>query len=29
MEKYEEAEIMREFEIALIQEAIVNAFGEK
>jgi hypothetical protein len=29
MAKYAEAEIMREFEVALIQEAIINAFGGK
>jgi hypothetical protein len=29
MEKYAEAEVMREFEVAVIQEAIANAFGGK
>jgi hypothetical protein len=29
MEKYEEARIMREFEVGITQEAIVLAFGGK
>jgi hypothetical protein len=29
LSRYEEAEVMREFEVALMQEAIVRAFGEK
>jgi hypothetical protein len=27
MAKYEEAQIMREFEVGVVQEAIVKAFG--
>jgi hypothetical protein len=27
MQRYEEALIMREFEVGVVQEAIVNAFG--
>jgi len=29
MEKYEEARIMRDFEVSVYQEAIVKAFGGK
>jgi hypothetical protein len=29
MAKYEEAEIMREFEVALVEEAISNVFRRK
>jgi hypothetical protein len=28
MAKYEEARVMREFEVGVMQEAIVKAFGE-
>jgi hypothetical protein len=27
--KYEEARVMREFEVGVVQEAIVRAFGRK
>jgi len=29
MEKYEEARIMREFEVGIVNDAIVRAFGGK
>jgi hypothetical protein len=29
MEKYEEARIIREFEVGIVSEAIVKAFGGK
>jgi hypothetical protein len=29
MEKYEEARIIREFEVGIVNEAIVKAFGGK
>ena len=29
LEKYEEAKIMREFDVGVMQEAIVKAFGGK
>jgi len=29
MEKYEEARVMREFEVGIVSDAIVKAFGGK
>jgi hypothetical protein len=29
LEKYEEARIMREFEVGVVQEAIAKAFGKR
>jgi hypothetical protein len=29
MEKYEEARIVREFEVGIVQDAIIRAFGGK